>query len=251
MASLLSNIRAEPDSRTDTFVAPRPCVIDVLGAHTVPHLQPTSIFASEIRASWPYFKDLQQKFHGHLLRSTTATIPDSEFLRLPDLPVFMDPRTGIRPVAMTFVCPEGKVTVDGTEITGQLFLACLPDNREGPTAKPYESTPLMSHFMNDPNLPPIARIAEFLRLLEAKTAEREKEAEGIGRESESAKEVEEMVTRPSVENWRTGMSRAQTPVIGMDYTEFAYQQLTVTASCLLKEHWPTLGLMRLEEGLRR
>ena len=122
---------------------------------------------------------------------------------------------------MTFVCPNGRMMLDGKEVTGQLFLMCLPDDFAAHAAQPYESTPLMSHFMNDANLPPIARIAEFLRLLEAKTAEqeneiqREKETERVEEMTEIATRIGEAATRPSTNAWETEISRDETPVVGM------------------------------------
>ena len=76
---------------------------------------------------------------------------------------------------MVFLCPQGVLDFEDATIQGKYLLVCLPDNPEDHARLPFESTPLMSHFMLDESEPLFLRIAEFAHVLEMQKARLEQE----------------------------------------------------------------------------
>ena len=92
---------------------------------------------------------------------------------------------------MVFLCPQGVLDFEDATIQGKYLLVCLPDNPEDHARLPFESTPLMSHFMLDKSEPLFLRIAEFAHVLEMQKARLEQERRQA--EEDRGKENQEMV----------------------------------------------------------
>ena len=186
--TVLSHVRSSPGTDRRAYLLHGPVISDQWGSHTVPNLRHSSVFTTEILQYWPAATELHEKLRRHLLRPESVELSATEFLRLPNLPVGMR-RTEPTP-ALAFVSPKGVLNIGGHSVTGKCFLMCVPDDPFVHAAIPFESTPLMSHFMTEEKQPPLHRVAEFAHAMDIQKLRMEKD-QAREREEAAKKKKEE------------------------------------------------------------